>query len=170
MFVLVYPIFRHTQMNGYRSKSDSCLMLATGMRLSIAARTITEWADDHQKNEDLSKNRPNIGNLLRHDVDLEWFRMIEIWCLQTGFPNTCGHLRIPIFQAGGADFSTRRRFQRGEFRQHVDDLEPCEERHLSSGCISLLLVDGVLPSNSLWSCQQFANLREWPSRNNGFSH
>jgi hypothetical protein len=45
-------------------------MLATGMRLSIAARTITEWADDHQKNEDLSKNRPNIGNLLRHDVDL----------------------------------------------------------------------------------------------------
>jgi hypothetical protein len=46
----------------------------------------------------LSKNRPNIGNLLRHDVDLGWFRMIEIWCLQTGFPNTCGHLRIPIFR------------------------------------------------------------------------
>lgn len=34
-------------------------------------------------------------------------------------------------KAGGADFSTRRRFQRGEFRQHVDDLEPCEERHLN---------------------------------------
>ena len=67
------PHFRHTQMNGYRSISDSCLMLATGMRLSIAARTITEWADDHQKNEDLSKNRPNIGNLLRTWC---WFRMI----------------------------------------------------------------------------------------------